>query len=263
MNEEKIISFKTLEKEYKDILNDDKETKKNERIAEEYFLKAKESDDNSTKYELAHTAFTLCPYRYHYEVYAVLFLKKEQKLEALKRIYNYVNNENNPYFKDDEQTKARYGYFIYTYACTLLDYKYTDEALELLTSIIDNYYRFKAVHLILNIYIYQSDYQEATTFYEANAYEEVASFIPISYAYLKLNKYKEFVYLIKKIQTINPHFLGILNEANEYRLENCSNDNYKIADSSEIYYAFKYFYNIYHLDQEYLKAVNNILNENA
>ena len=99
-------------------------------------------------------------------------------------------------------------------------------------------------------------------YYNINRYEDVSSFIPLSFAYLKLDKYKEFVDLIKKINIINPNFKEVLNNANENRLENCSNENYKIADSSEIYYAFKYFYKLYYLNQEYLKAVNNILDEN-
>ena len=157
MTEEKVIDFNSLKKEYQIKENENKEEIKNERKAEELFIEAKESSDNTTKYELAHTAFTLCPYKYHYEVYAVLFLNKEAKLQALKRIYNYINNSianNNPYFKEDEKKKARYGYFLYTYACCLIEYRYLEEALSLLLELEDNYYRFKGYHLILNIYYY-------------------------------------------------------------------------------------------------------------
>jgi len=265
MDEKKVIDFNSLKKEYQERELENKEVLKNERQAEEYFQKAKSSEDNEVKYELAHTAFILCPYKYYYEVYAVLFLKKDQKLEALKRIYNYINNgiENkNPYFKEDEKKSAKYGYFLYTYACSLIEYRYLDEALKLLLELEDNYYRFKAIHLILNIYAYQNEFKKLIEYYNINRYEDVSSFIPLSFAYLKLDKYKEFVDLIKKINIINPNFKEVLNSANENRLENCSNETYKIADSSEIYYAFKYFYKLYYLNQEYLKAVNNILDEN-
>ena len=88
-------------------------------------------------------------------------------------------------------------------------------------------------------------------------YHSLIYLIPLSYAYLKLHKYKKFVSIIKEIDTLNEHFKDSFLKLQKTRLKNINKYHFSCLD--EVYYSFKYFYDFYKDDKEFVNEISKII----
>ena len=272
-NDAKIISFKELEKEYKNAIKEEKEERKLNIEASYIFHKALKEKDKEKAYELASSAYEINQSKYEYMVYAISKLDdKNRRMREYKALYEEINSLIDAFTLEDallkiydesEYNKKRYCDLQYNLAISLIKCEKYQEAYELLEKLLNSKsnYRFKVKYLMLNILLIKKDYQLVIDLYNEEKDCSVLILFPLSYAYLKLNKYKEFVGSIRLISHINPKFSDFINEKlkniNEVEMENII--SYDIASIEEIYFALKEFLFLYVNDSEYFKKVKTIL----
>ena len=266
----KVISFNELAKQYKNECRDAQEERKLNIEASYLFHKALKEEDNMKAYDLASNAYEIDQSKYEYKVYAISKLEdKNRRQEEYKALYEEINNLINAFTKDallkiydeSEYDKNRYCDLEYHYATCLIECAKYSDAYKLLFRLLNskNNYRFKVKHLLLNIKIIENDYQGILDLYDYQKDDSILILIPLSFAYLKLNKYKEFVDTIRHINYLNPNFSTFFTkEINEIDVKNAPS-SYEIASTEELYNAFKYFLFIYKSDSEYLKKIKTIL----
>ena len=270
-NSSKIISFKDLEKKYKNEQNDDKEERKLKVEANYIFNKALREKDSNLAYEYANNAYEIDQSKYEYRVYAISKLDDEnRKLREYQALYEEINNLISAFTANDailkiydesEYDKKRYCDLQYNFATTLIKCKKYQEAYEILEKLHKSKtnYRFKVKHLLLNILITESSYHKVLDLYNHEKDDSVLTLIPLSFAYLKLNKYKEFVDTIRHIGYINPKFISFIKKEIDEDGITSAKETYEIASLEEVYFAFKYFLFVYINDSDYFKKIKAIL----
>lgn len=270
-NSSKIISFKYLVKKYNNEQNDAKEERKLKVEAAYLFNKALREKDNNLAYEYANSAYEIDQSKYEYKVYAISKLNDENtKLEEYRVLYDEINNLISAFtlndailkiYDESEYDKKRYCDLQYNYAISLIYAKEYKEAYCLLEKLKNSKsnYRFKVKHLLLNILLIENSYHKVLDLYDYEKDESILTLIPLAYAYLKLNKYKEFVDTIRRISYINPYFVKIIEQGIDENKVKYAKETYEIASLEEVHFAFKYFLFIYQNDSEYFLKIRAIL----
>lgn len=259
-----IINFNDIKKEY-DV------SKKNQKIDEDLKRQAKQLFEEALyskiskekAYNKALDAYELYPSNYEYKTYAISLINNAfERMMEYEYLYKEINQYIDSYcieesiiqiYSIEERNSTRYKDLKYALACSYIENHRYREALQLLNEFDDNV-TYKTKHLIMNIHLVFGDYKECVDLYDND--RSIIYLIPLSYAYLKLHKYKLFVEVIKEIQELNDNFKLLLFNLNVNRLKKIK--KYHYTHESEIYYSFKYFYSMYKNDKEYVNEINKV-----
>ena len=263
----KIINYSDIKKEFDANKRNKKIDEDLKRQAQDLFQQALYEKESILAIKNANDAYELYPERYEYKTYAISLIKESDiKLQEYQDLYDEINHYIYSYdanesimqiYSHEERNKKRFKQLKYNLACAMLENKLYEKAYDLLKDLIDENVHFKSKHLIMNIYLQQNKYQEVLDLYNDEENHSLIYLIPLSYAYLKLHKYKKFVSIIKEIDTLNEHFKDSFLKLQKARLKNINKYHFSCLD--EVYYSFKYFYDFYKDDKEFVNEISKII----
>lgn len=262
-----IIQFNKLKEEYDNKKEYEKASHDLDYEARCLFDSALYTKSNEKAIKLATDAYELRPDSYEYKTYAISKMDDEIRLFEYEKLFNEVNHKIDVSLDKDtiyktynkfEKNSKRYIELEYLYALEKIRNK-DYNCIDLLSDIKDKYseYKFKCKHLIMNIYLILKDYKSCIEQYNKNSDENAIILIPLSYAYLKMKDYKNFVYTVQEIDKLNRHFKKIIIEGNEKKILKC-NQRYLYGSKYEIYFGLKEFYELYLNDLEYVNEIKNL-----
>ena len=263
----KIINYNDIKKEFDENKRNKKIEEELKRQAQDLFQQALYERNIFLAIKYANDAYELYPERYEYKTYAISLIKdSEIKLQEYQELYDEISRYIDTYdqseslmqiYSFEERNKRRFKQLKYNLACAMIENKLYEKAYALLKDLISEDVYFKSKHLIMNIYLKENKYQEVLDLCNDEENHSLIYLIPLSYAYLKLHKYKNFVAVIKEINILNEHFQNSFLKLQKARLKNIN--KYHFAGIDEIYYSFKYFYEMYREDLEYVNEVSKII----